>query len=235
MPVTASRLRSRIAMVLAYAAVREGWAQSNPATWLGGLPAVLPSPRAIHQVKPMRAAPFRTLPGIVARLDDTRMCDRALLWTLTTVARTGEVFQATLEQVDTWNRIWHLPRGTTKNGEPRRIPLHPKMVPWLHRPGPLSPGLGRSAMLNRLKELSPGVTVHGIRSAFADWCSDVAEAQEELVEQALGPHTHPNATWRAYARSDLLERRRRSWRSGGRTSCSARPPNQSLYPLAANP
>ena len=43
-PVTASRLRSRIELVLAYAAAREGRTQANPAAWKGGLAAVLPSP-----------------------------------------------------------------------------------------------------------------------------------------------------------------------------------------------
>ena len=150
----------------------------------------------------MRAPPYSVLPGIAAKLNYARLSDCALLWTLATAARSGETLQATREQIDAFQRVWHLPRGTTKNGEPRRIPLHAKMVPWLHQPGPLFPGLGRQGQLNRLRDIHPGVTVHGIRSAFADWARDVAEAPEELVEAALG-HTHPSATWRAYARSDF--------------------------------
>lgn len=51
------------------------------------------------------------------------------------------------------------------------------------------------------------VTVHGCRSSFRDWCDEVASVPTEVAEAALA-HVNPDKTERAYARSDLFERRR---------------------------
>jgi integrase len=52
-----------------------------------------------------------------------------------------------------------------------------------------------------------GVTVHGFRSTFRDWASEVANATYEVAEKSLS-HKVGNDVGRAYARSDLLEKRR---------------------------
>ncbi len=51
------------------------------------------------------------------------------------------------------------------------------------------------------------VTVHGFRSAFRDWASEVANAPREIAEMSLS-HRVGSDVERAYARSDLLEKRR---------------------------
>ena len=51
------------------------------------------------------------------------------------------------------------------------------------------------------------VTVHGFRSSFRDWVAEEAGAARELAESALA-HQVGSDVERAYARSDLLERRR---------------------------
>jgi integrase len=52
-----------------------------------------------------------------------------------------------------------------------------------------------------------GVTVHGFRSTFRDWASEVANAPREVAEMSLA-HKVGNNVERAYARSDLLDKRR---------------------------
>jgi len=52
-----------------------------------------------------------------------------------------------------------------------------------------------------------GVTVHGFRSTFRDWASEVAQAPREVAEMSLS-HKVGSDVERAYARSDLLDRRR---------------------------
>lgn len=52
-----------------------------------------------------------------------------------------------------------------------------------------------------------GFTIHGFRSTFRDWCGECAHADREVAEAALS-HATGNEVERAYARSDLLERRR---------------------------
>lgn len=51
------------------------------------------------------------------------------------------------------------------------------------------------------------VTVHGFRSSFRDWAGDVSGFDRDVIEAALA-HTIKNKAEKAYARSDLLERRR---------------------------
>lgn len=56
-------------------------------------------------------------------------------------------------------------------------------------------------------------TVHGFRSTFRDWAAEEAVAPREVAEAALA-HQVGSEVERAYARSDLLERRRKlavSW------------------------
>jgi len=51
-----------------------------------------------------------------------------------------------------------------------------------------------------------GFTTHGFRSTFRDWASERAYADREVAEAALS-HATGNEVERAYARSDLFERR----------------------------
>ncbi|MEP4194331.1 MAG: integrase, partial [Aliishimia sp.] len=64
------------------------------------------------------------------------------------------------------------------------------------------------AMLMLLRRMNvEGVTVHGFRSTFRDWASEEANAPREVAEMSLA-HRVGSDVERAYARSDLLERRR---------------------------
>ena len=51
------------------------------------------------------------------------------------------------------------------------------------------------------------LTTHGFRSTFRDWCSESAHADREVAEAALS-HSLGNKVERAYARSDLFDRRK---------------------------
>jgi integrase len=78
-------------------------------------------------------------------------------------------------------------------------------------------GLGRIfpplALLGRMG--ADGFTVHGFRSTFRDWCSESAHADREVAEAALS-HATGNEVERAYARSDLFDRRRALMDAWGR-------------------
>lgn len=52
-----------------------------------------------------------------------------------------------------------------------------------------------------------GVTVHGFRSAFRDWAAEEGNHPREVAELSLG-HKVGSEVERAYARSDLLSKRR---------------------------
>ena len=64
------------------------------------------------------------------------------------------------------------------------------------------------AMLMLLRRMNvEGVTVHGFRSTFRDWASEVANANWDVAEISIA-HKVGSDVSRAYARSDLLDKRR---------------------------
>ena len=105
---------------------------------------------------------------------------RALEFTILTAARTGETLGAKFAEFD--GKAWTIPGERMKTGEPHRVPLCPRAIaivkdmtatrlndllfPGIKRGEPLS----QMAMLMLLRELRPGITVHGFRSSFRDWC-----------------------------------------------------------------
>jgi integrase len=52
-----------------------------------------------------------------------------------------------------------------------------------------------------------GVTVHGFRSGFRDWCGDKTTFPREIAEAALA-HVIGDKAEQAYRRADALEKRR---------------------------
>ena len=57
-----------------------------------------------------------------------------------------------------------------------------------------------------LRDLRIDAVPHGFRSSFRDWCGETGQPRD-LAEAALA-HTIRNKAEAAYARTDLLERRR---------------------------
>ena len=63
-------------------------------------------------------------------------------------------------------------------------------------------------------ELDLGMTPHGLRSSFRDWCAESAVSRE-LAESCLA-HVVKNTVGADYRRSDLLEQRREVMDTWGR-------------------
>ncbi len=214
---TARRLSQRIKTVLDVAkskGFREG---ENPVTAIkdaGVLPKVKAKPK--HH-KAMR---WQDVPALYADLvRRNAMAANALRFTCLTGSRTSEVLGIQWDELDFDARVWSCPAERMKGGELHRIPLTDEMLTILEplkalqsqyvfegqkRHNPLS----NMAMLMLLRRMGvEGVTVHGFRSTFRDWASEVAGAPRELAEMSIS-HKVGSDVERAYARSDLLERRR---------------------------
>ena len=71
-----------------------------------------------------------------------------------------------------------------------------------HRP------LSNMAMLELVRGMRKGLTVHGFRSTFRDWAAEQTAYPHELCEIALA-HTVGNKVEAAYRRGDMMEKRRR--------------------------
>ena len=64
------------------------------------------------------------------------------------------------------------------------------------------------AMLELLRGVRPGLTVHGFRASMRSWAAEQTNFPREIAEAALG-HVVKDGVERAYQRGDLLEKRRR--------------------------
>lgn len=214
---TAKRLAQRMKVVLDVAKAKGFRSGENPVTGVkeaGVLPKVKAKPQH-HD-----AMPWRDVPAFCAELAGrSAMAAKALQFTILTAARTTEVLEMTWPEVDLDARLWTVPAERMKGGKEHRVPLTDEMLAILeplkamastyvfegqkrHKP------LSNMSMLMLLRRMGrEGFTVHGFRSSFRDWASEAANAPRELAEAALA-HQVGNDVERAYARSDLLERRR---------------------------
>ncbi len=214
---TAKRLSQRIKIVLDVAKSKGFRDGENPVTAIkdaGVLPKVTKKPK--HHA----AMHWQDVPAFFADLRGRdAMAAKALMFTCLTGSRTSEVLGMRWAEVDLNARLWTVPAERMKGDVEHRVPLTDAMIEILEpllalksevvfegqkRHNPLS-NMSMLMLLRRMKV--EGVTVHGFRSTFRDWASEAANAPREVAEMSLA-HRVGNDVERAYARSDLLDRRR---------------------------
>ena len=218
---TASRLRGRIESVLDWATVRGYRGGDNPARWRGHLDKLLPRPSLVARVKHHPALPYTEVGAFMQQLrEDPGVASRALEFTILTAARTNEVIQASWSEFDIDLRTWVVPAERMKSKREHRVPLSDVAVAALKAVKGRSkryvfPGhkrgshLSNAAMMQVLKRLEQtGITVHGFRSTFRDWCAESTNYPADVAEMALA-HTLRDKTEAAYRRGDLFEKRTR--------------------------
>jgi integrase len=218
---TARRVRGRIEVVLDYAAGADDLSYNNPAKLTGRLRGKLPklskSRRPLHHAALAHLEIGRFMSGLRAREGTAA---RALEFAILTAARTTEVLLATWSEVDLTAKLWTLQAKRTKAHRQHRVPLSDaavaviKQMQAVRESDFIFPGskdgrpLSNMALLAVLARMGRGdLTVHGFRSTFRDWAGEVAKEPREVAEAALA-HTIKDKSEAAYARSDLLERRR---------------------------
>lgn len=216
---TASRVRGRIEKVLDYATAHGLRSGDNPARWAGHLSTLLPKRTAVAKVEHHAAMDYRDLPEFwkkLAKMDGSSAA--ALRWTILTAARSGETRGATHDELDR-DSLWIVPAERMKAGKEHRVPLTTEalasipprkgknklLFPAPRSDKPMS-DMSITAVLKRM-ELGQ-YTVHGFRSTFRDWAGESTAHPREVIEHALA-HQLKDKAEAAYARSDLLEKRRR--------------------------
>jgi integrase len=216
-PVMARKVRARIVQVLAFAKAR-GWRAD-----------ALPDSREMRSglSKQVRgdnfaAMPFADLPSFVAvQLTKEPAASRmAMLFTILTAARSGEVRMARWEQIDLKARTWTRPAAAMKMGTAHVVTLNAAAVSILEGMAPeeLRQGLIFRGMkagkplsdmsLTRILRLANRTeTVHGFRSAFRDWAAEKMPTIPAMVAEMALAHRVGTATEQAYLRSDLRDMR----------------------------
>ena len=184
----------------------------------GALRSNLPAqPKGQHH----KAIPHTAVADAIRAVRDTSSTGAAKLafeFMVLTAARKVEVIEARWDEIDMEARTWTVPASRMKAGRAHRVPLSTGAMAILKRvkamPGrsrlvfPSSRGrtLDCKTINAMLAKAGVDASPHGFRSSFRDWCSETGKARE-LAEAALA-HVVRDATEAAYARSDLLERRR---------------------------
>lgn len=218
---TAEKLREAIERVLDSAKVEGHRSGENPAAWKGNLEHVLHKPDALTSKSHHASMPHEEVPAFMVKLAGVAGAGaRALEFAILTAVRSGEVRGALWSEIDLQKKIWSIPAERTKPGKPHRVPLSDKAVALLKKAPRFAdndlvfPGVRDKKPLSDMslgKALKSaggeGATVHGFRSSFRDWATEVAHAPREIAEAALA-HAVGDAVERSYARSDALERRR---------------------------
>lgn len=225
---TASRLRSRIEKVLSWAKVEKHRTGENPARWNDNLEHMLPKPSKLKRVKHHDALPWQDVPGFMEGLAQRGgMAARCLEFLILTATRSGEAREARWQEFDLDAGVWTIPAARMKMGVEHRVPLTPQALAVVHRvrgigqdlvfptltvrkgaPKGTQEPMSYNAFTALFKRMGvPDITTHGFRSTFRDWASESARASDTVAEMCLAHSVH-NAVEKAYARSDLFDRRR---------------------------
>lgn len=128
----------------------------------------------------------------------------------------------TWAEIDLQAQIWTIPADRMKSGKTHRVPLTEKALDLLKAIGPgepdelIFPGPKGDIPSNNfltalVKRMGYQVTVHGFRSTFKDWARERTAYADEVSELALA-HVNSDATRAAYARSELIDKRRQMMR-----------------------
>jgi integrase len=217
---TAIRTRGRIERILDWARASGFRTGENPARWRGHLDQLLPQPSKIAKVEHHAALPYAEVADFMRQLrDQGGAAARALEFTILTAARTGEAIGARWDEMDFAARVWNVPAARMKAGKPHRVPLSAGALdllkglqgasesPFVFPGGRHGKPLSNMAMLVLLRRMGRVLTAHGFRSTFRDWAGEQTSFPREVIEAALA-HALESKVEAAYARGDLLEKRR---------------------------
>lgn len=220
---TARRVKQRIGSVLKWA-VAQGWRPDNPAD---AISEALPKTRQEKQHR--KALPYQQVAGCMKAVQASGAgvaTKLALELLVLTASRSAEVRLARWGQIDfeaEGGPVWTRPASVMKAKAAHAVPLSQRAVAVLEAAKALGnaddpdalvfPGtvkgkpLSDATLLKLVRELGYGIDVHGFRTSFKTWAQERTNFPREVSEAALA-HTIRDKAEAAYARSDLMEKRR---------------------------
>ena len=214
-PKLGRELRARVAMVLDWA-VAQKFRADNPARDSKG---ALSKQRGT--IRHHAAINHAKMPDTVRGIESADFyvgTALALRFLILAAARSGEVRGATWKEIDFTDKVWTIPASRMKSRREHLVPLADAAMSVLREAGAIRqcdlifPGarggqIGLSSFSRLLQRVDDAATVHGCRSTFRDWAGERTNTSREIVEMCLA-HAIGSRAERAYARSDLLAKRR---------------------------
>ena len=219
---TMRRTKQRLSRIFRWA-IAENYRTDDPAG--ATLDAALP--RNASSTRHFAALPHGEVAAAIATVWNSEAwpgTKAAFEFLVLTACRSGEVRLSEWREVDLGSGVWTIPAGRTKTQREHKVPLAPRALAVLDEARQLSDGEGlifpsptgrplSDATLSKLVRTQGIQAVpHGFRSSFRDWCGETGQPRE--VAEACLAHTVKSKVEAAYARSDLLNRRRilmRAW------------------------
>ncbi|QHD65740.1 tyrosine-type recombinase/integrase [Sphingobium yanoikuyae] len=228
MPVTAGKLRQRVAAVLNYSN-SEGWRPTEAP--LRALSFML-GERPTGGNYP--AMPFEDVPAFMAELaDDTETMGKlALRFLILTGARSGEVRKTTWAHIDLDGQLWNRPAEIMKGRKAKAhsVTLNDQAIAILRRVAelgtadpdafvfPNSKGQAMSDMTisKIMRDKGLDYVPHGFRSSFRDWSAERMPSIPDPVAEAALAHVVPDKVIAAYKRTTFIQLRRELLDAWGR-------------------
>ena len=221
-PEVARKQRNRIRTVLSWCQAH-GYIEHNVAGEV--IDGALPPMPAVKEH--YRALPYQEVPAALETVNTSNsslVCKLCFRFLVLTAVRSGEARGATWAEIDFEKREWRIPASRMKTGTEHRIPLSDEALAVLEQAKILRDGsdlifpssvkrgtpLSNMAMTKILRDndLAARTTAHGFRSSFRDWAGECTNTAHAVMELSLA-HKVGSAVEQAYARSDLLAKRRR--------------------------
>ena len=218
---TATRVMQRVQSVLAWATVTGYRSGDNPALWKGNLEHALPKPSKVRKRTHFAALPWSEIGTFMVELREREgMAARALEFLILTAARSGEVRLATWDEIDLDTNLWTIPGERMKGRKAHRTPLSAPALNILNRlprfkgspyvfTSPRGGALSDMSLSSVCRRMEVNAVPHGFRSSFKDWCRSSTTAYADEVSELALAHVSSDATRAAYARDELLPKRKR--------------------------
>lgn len=217
-PVVARKVRQRIGTVLNFSKSK-GWRATEAPT-----SSVTVGLSRQPKGKSFAAMPYVDVPdffGAASAKVDT-IGRLALLFTITTAARSGEVRSARWSHIDLDKKVWRRPAELMKSREAHDVTLSPAAIEVLQRvaafrtqvedclifPGARGNAISDMTLTKVMRDAEQPFTVHGFRSTFRDWAAEKMPTVPDAVAEAALAHAVPDATIAAYKRAKFMEMRR---------------------------
>lgn len=218
---TATRLATRLEIVMQHSIYLGHSKEPNPARWKNNLDQVLPHGKNFY-TETHHGRITQEEAQILAKkfYNSPHMGHKVTLFGLLTALRVSEFVKARWEEIDFEKKIFSVPPERRKDGIkfPHRVPLSDQAIKLLQSIERTSVFVFPSKQTGKTLSLETpaktlkdnvyrkDVTAHGCRSIFKDWATE-NRYDGKLSEKAL-MHSLGNKVVVAYLQADLLEQRR---------------------------
>ena len=213
---TASRVRQRLSTVLKYCKAQK-WRSDDPADRY----IIEALPKQGRKSNHMKSMDYREVAFFLKQMKNSSAgmtTKLALEFLILNASRPGEVRYAKWDEID--ENIWTIPAHRMKAKIAHRIPLTDRCLEILKEAKNVSLGseyifygykkdkpLSENTFNKLIKELGHDVHTHGFRTSFKTWTQEQTNYPREVAEKQLA-HSLSNKAEAAYARSELIDKRR---------------------------